>query len=653
MKKAILFLLFFFLLASVINAKDVFINLENIATSNLSNSGNFTYDIFSSNNITWELPPRNLLNYYNFSIPYLNGISTYQDKYTGELQAINKTTKILNTLYIGKNINVSKGLYLYSRNPASNSNAVGFDFLLNDTYFTDGIHLEFCRFYNSVDTTYFWEFGTGLDDTALNDSVSSGFTVVAGQGGHIDKKLPLKSELNRMILFYYVNNIQVSENEFTICNITLYNATPTNNQLPIANLTIQNYSVCLNNDSITLPINLSVSDRENDTILYATEVNSYQTKSIEVNFYQKICLLPLLPCIIAPDFSKYDELKTGCHIATGDYNNTNYNVIPRQDRFNNSIWMLELNPNCNPNVFYNDVNAITGFTGKFDLWDVQSLNISLNTNDFDDITHQFLNLRLHHNGSNIDLYKNTTDIIATVSYTAFTQLSLTPYLDHYFIELSSLNNKITVNLSATPFNNIVTFIGFTGNATIQRFFYSGTKINPVFTTQKPSELVISQEGYNYLTVFITDNFHIGNYTQYTIPIYVYDSELCNYAQSGAGIGKTANPNLNVDVLGSIKSWFGVSFKYYLVTMGYYEIGEKLLWFIFVILFLVLLVMSGFLFGHFDIMFPLLIDSLAVGFIAFMVEYSTILISMLIILAFALAIPITKALGSGNRGGGEQ
>lgn len=457
------------------------------------------------------------------------------------------------------------------------------------------------------------------------------------------------TDFNKVKMYAYPKNClnwTTVREDFTELNIS-YVGYMTNN-LPILNITLQNFSICLNNETVTIPVNISAYDPENDTILYATQTQNTQSQTREINFNRKECLFSLLsgllPCPNLPDYSKYDELNTGCHISQ-DYNSTTFNLVPRADRFNNTIWILELNDNCNPAFFYNDINAVTGLYVHFDLWDIDNINLTINKEDLSEI----LNLNLVKNGSNIDLIQNNT-ILSSIAFTSYIGLILRPSQDHYEIELDNSYSKTLVNVTSNPFTNIASFIGFTGSGKVQRFFYSSNSLTPVFTTVKPIEMVISELGYNYLTFFVTDNMNTGNYSIYTVPIYVYETDLCNYAVNNENaVGKSSNPVLNTDILGSIKGWFGVSFKDYLVRMNYYDMGQNILWFIFIILFLILLVSSGFLFGHFDIMFPLLIDSLAVGFVAFMVDYTTIFVSMLIILAFALAIPITKALGSGQQG----
>ncbi len=284
----------------------------------------------------------------------------------------------------------------------------------------------------------------------------------------------------------------------------------------------------------------------------------------------------------------------------------------------------------------------SGFGGSFHIFDLDVLNITYYSQD----GKAYLTLQLTHNGSNIDLKVNDS-VVSTIYYTPSSAIKTFPYLDHYDLILNNLTSTVNKSITSSPYEEIVSYIGLQGNATIHRFFYSGSTAEPTFTTVQPTNMTVTTTGLNYLNFYISDSINQpGTYRKYTIPVYIYASDMCEYAQP-QGIGKGLNPVADVDVLGFIKSWFGVSLKGYLTDMGYYDTGEKLLWFIFVITFLGLVFLFYTLSHSLSLETPLIISAFAVGFIAFMVDYTTIFVSMLIIIALGFALPLARIFIGGG------
>lgn len=424
------------------------------------------------------------------------------------------------------------------------------------------------------------------------------------------------------------------------------------NYLPSANISISNFSYCLINDTLDIPVNISASDPEGDVIYYATSNSVYGNISNQVDFTAQSCIIEA--CVDYPDYSVLKPLDNGeCEInRKRAYNSSAHNLITRSDYFGNQVYMLELNSDCNreDKSFNYVLGSGTGLYSSFHVWDLadtEQLNFSYHRSD----NYEFLKLQLIGNGSKADLYFNGTLIMTAhnpLNRDAL-DIRIQPQATSYQIVLSNGTFSSTYDITRDPFTENVQYFKLVplGKVTLEQFFYQATVLVPDFSTTKPEYLTVTQAvGRDYYTIFLTDNIHLdSDFRTYTVPFNVYPSESCKYL-SGEGIGQ-GDVTANVDILGVFKSFFGSSLKNYLLDLGYYEVGEKILWVIFFFMLLGLMFSGFMIFGHLSLTVPLFLSSICCGLIAFMVDYTPSLISFLIILALSLAVPLSKVF-TGDR-----
>jgi len=492
------------------------------------------------------------------------------------------------------------------------------------------------------------------------------------------------TDIKYMLISLAGNVIAASYNR-SIDNFALNNVFYGENMLPEFNTSVFVRQECLNatlediDTYVTVNINISANDPENDTIYYSYNfiTSGMINKTIRFEkgrgfFIGNI----MLYSDWQPDYSYLDDsyYQNGqtCRYDSDNWTQNIATVVPsifpelkqhhvlRLDgHFNiceDKTWYYEI-PNSFDLLYIAELLGFDGFVfkkatgGSISSDDVERFNLSFYSNDFLEIAR----ILFEHNWTT----KNTTvyEWNGSIKTKKLSIQTRTPTLDsgrfvftvtnlkvnngtYYFTLFDPLNDNNPVTASMTkiydyPVKYIAYHLGPDNRMELDQFMYRTEKLERVWTANNTYTFDMNWAGQTYMTVFVSDSMHYPN--EYAFDRVLIEVKDCRY-YFPAIYGEFAHAKFlkqgRIDKY--IKWLFGRPIKNFLVELNIDTKAEVGLW----ILFLLLL---GYVFwsSHKDFNFAMLTAACGTGGIAYLLDYPTVFISMLVLFVLALTSYVVK------------
>lgn len=346
--------------------------------------------------------------------------------------------------------------------------------------------------------------------------------------------------------------------------ILMYNGS---NVLPVFNVSTSLNPVCANTSyqNLYIPVNISVFDTENDTILYATTLNEiFRAVSFDLNIYTSDTVLecfgalsfrnPSLNLLSYIGFAtglcsvnyepvnrplpQFDTFSNSCKIID-TINSTEYYIDTKTTVLNTTASMLVYNPYCtrHKESYVNLQDTFRDFYYNTQLYIDKAVNTSINITFYDNplFNEILLKVRLFVNetGNLNILYLNTTNetLLFNVDTTAnavggksYIALAINYYYDtnDFVINTSdNLNNSISSSAGVGYLvNNGAYLIKYVGVAVSNNSFnyqdsylYGGIAGVPQFSTARLNNVTSIGFGKKQYAFYVSDVEHTN--TEYT------------------------------------------------------------------------------------------------------------------------------------------
>lgn len=467
-------------------------------------------------------------------------------------------------------------------------------------------------------------------------------------------------DTNLLLYNYTIEDLSASGNGGSMWELDNLSITNQPNQMPTIDRFSYNVSQCFTennsiNNPVVLLLNVSASDPENNTLYYSLETVNKNTRNDVIDFQEDACGLGNLVCVAIPNYdflnSVYSHGGTNCEINTSEVpENADDNIVVYDNDY--EAWVLRLNPIlCSGEKrFEYIINESTQYLYYSPFFTSFIPGAEINVTFHDKQSYQ--------DQSNIYKIKNTLTnrLLVYDNYTLLLNVSSLTMSPKYQLQFSitenfngtstihlfgNVNGTATVNTSDAGGLRKVIELDYQGwNVDLMRFAISSYKIVPNFTTTKPGSYSVGSDNLRILSLYVTDSAHLatGGYTKRDL---VVDLMQCKFATT---IDST-NP---INVFGDMTK---NSVKSYLMAIGLYDLGGKVIWIFFLFIFFGLLIAEYYAIRRLDITFALFASSGICLLMSAAGEYLVNIISFGLLLAFSAAAPLAQhylSAGGGSR-----
>jgi hypothetical protein len=328
---------------------------------------------------------------------------------------------------------------------------------------------------------------------------------------------------------------------FYIDDLTVY--TPYNEMPVINSFTTDKNIYCYENNSkvVNVPININVSDNENDNILYSTKLNTNIETLKYISFRDTFCLFGF--CDVQFKESSLNDFvypyNTTCLINETPSLGVFY-PINGYDETGSEYFFLNLNYYCNGNdkSIYYDMKKNTQFINNDLTFFEYDLLESFNITYYDELFNSQIVLIFDKNNSGTYVYTyydNAKTLIKNIGLgTRFTTKLITKgndKFDLYVYNSSSFSNLLLDSYNYLSYSlprnndNSIRYISVSIDNKSILYFRGGSYVYgesyPVFSYDKITNITLTETS-NTIKIYVTDNYHNGNseyiYTEKTLTI---------------------------------------------------------------------------------------------------------------------------------------
>lgn len=260
------------------------------------------------------------------------------------------------------------------------------------------------------------------------------------------------------------------------------------------------------------------------------------------------------------------------------------------------------------------------------IFEDSTLIYNSNFDNYDFVLNNVLQVVAYINGNDnfrLIIYDESMSVLVNESLT-------TTFTDFQYLRFDDLNSY-TGDSHDAWFIDDISFVGLS------------ISVLPLFSTSYDNTIEITEKGYYTYMISVTDTPHLSS-TYISEEMFfsvVGDCSLMSDSPFGQG-------NISVDLFALGDAVFGDYLENYLNDLGLYNFGKNVIWWFFLGL-TVFLIFGYFNFTRtFNILIPTMGSSLICFLIAFLVGYTMQWISLLMIFAFTISIPIARSfLGVSN------
>jgi hypothetical protein len=444
------------------------------------------------------------------------------------------------------------------------------------------------------------------------------------------------------------------------------------NQLPSFNVSL-NYTCANSTEDITrVNYEFETYDAEGDTLYYFEKEVSIYEENKTTYFYSDVCadsyllgpILSALFCYKEKDYNFLDNtifLADTCEINTDTYNVSQFN-LKFSESDTGDIWGLELQSSCveNDKSFYYDLGLpsknVNFVTEIRNMENGDNFNISLLDDSFNEIISVNVNvsnnrLLIRDNGYiKINITKQESSLFEFYDIDTRENTAVFKVWNSYTYPAVT-GTYYTANINLSSYNNSIEFskIGLNaGNILVMGLQTRGVTTSLNFSTTQPTHSDILGYGKKSIVFYVSDSVHQPD--EFTIKEISFKVDNCRYYTDGFANTEDYDSALDDgDLIGFLNGFLGIPFRNYMNTADTNGFGQKIIWWIYIFLFIGIFVWNFMMSKVPDVIMPLLISSVAILFVSILGGYTPSLAVSGIGLGLVFMAMFTNVFKGGTNG----